>query len=243
LKMSPQFWPDPYFKKILSTALLGLCFSSSLFSQTTPLDTPTTTNYPGIIQSFEKLIQIDNDKFKLKSDALLKNGKVLEDAKSVTEINLDPDFLNSIILHSDPGYIKLASTSKCRFYDTILADLLKSSEGKIKNVLITYLDKNGTREASLVNKKDFLSRVVNQECPETQSMINKFQVKNLDQTLKETSFETPAGKDQCHSVYLGWLNNPKTPYLCQIHEYIKEAKNSLGDPKDLPQRQAVAKIL
>lgn len=241
--MSPLFWPNRYFKKYLGTALYGLCLSSSIFGQTSPLTPPSSTSYPGILQSFEKIIKVDADKFKNKSDALIKNGKVFSDSTAVTQLDLDPDFLNSIILHSEPGYIKLASTDKCRFYDTILTDLLKSTEGKINNVIVTYLNKSSVRETSIINKKDFLAKVVNIECPETQNLINKFQIKNLDQTLRETPFDVPTGKDQCRNIHLGWLNNPKTPYLCQIHEYMKETKNGVGNPKDLQQRQAIGKIL
>lgn len=223
------------------TILTGFCFSA--LAQTTPLATPTKTEYPGIIQTFEKLIQIDGDKFKKRSDDLIKNGRVFDNSTSVSGLDLEPDFLNSVILHSDPGYLRMASSNKCRFYESILTDLLRSTEGKIKNVLMTYVDKNSVRQSAIINKKDFLNKVVNLECPETQKMIALFQVKTLNEALQSTSFEIPTGKDQCRNIHLGWVNNPKTPFLCQIYEYTKEARAGLGDPKDLVQRRAVAKIL
>lgn len=235
-----RFSLNQYSKVILGTVFTGLCLSS--FAQTTPLTTPQKTDYPGIIETFEKLIQIDANKFKKRSDALIKAGQVFNDAKSITSLELEPDFLNSIILHSDPGYLKLASMNKCRFYETILTDLLKSSEGKIKNVLMTYVDKEVAKSA-IINRKDFLNKVVNQECPETQKNITAFQIKTLDQTLKSIDFDIPSGQTQCQNIHINWLNNPNTPFLCQIYEYIKEANEGLGDLKDLPQRRAVAKIL
>ena len=240
MKMSPRFWPSQYFKTLLGAVLSGLCLSS--FSQTAPLETPKKVEYPGIIQTFEKLIQVDNDKFQKRSDALIKNGRIFDTSKSVTGLELEPDFLNSIILHSDPGYLRLASADKCRFYETILTDLLRSSEGKIKNVLMTYMDKD-VRQSAIINKKDFLNKVVNSECPETQKMISLFQIKTLNEALSSTLFEIPSGRDQCRNIHLGWVNNPKTPFLCQIYEYTKEARLGGGDPKDLVQRRAVAKIL
>lgn len=223
--------------------LLGSCLSISVSAQTTPLATPQKTEYPGILQTFENLIQVDNTKFKNKITALTTANRGGVDLTGVTDLELDPDFLNSVILHSDSGYIKLASTSKCRFYDTILTDLLKDAEGKIKHVLVTYKGKEGKREEAVILKKDFLNRVVTVECPETQKLIDQFQVKNLDKTLNSTLFEIPSGPDQCRNIHVDWLNNPKTPYLCQIHEYIKEARAGQGDPKDLPQRQAMMRLL
>lgn len=239
--MLPPFWPNQFYKKILGTVLAsGLCLSS--FAQTTPLATPKKTDYPGILQTFEKLIQIDSDKFNKRKDILIRNGRIFNTASAVQQLDLEPDFLNSIILHSDPGYLRLASTDKCRFYEAILTDLLRSAEGKITNVLMTYVEKD-VRQSAIMNKKDFLNKVVNLECPETQKMIPLFQVKTLEGTLKEINFDIPTGIDQCRNLHLGWVNNPKTPFLCQIYEYVKEAKAGGGDPKDLPQRRAVARIL
>lgn len=245
--MWPRFWRNQFSKQYTGTVLLGLCLSFSTSAQTTPpqtpLATPSATEYPGVLQTFETLIEVDSTKFKTTRDTLLKQGKVLSDSKKVDRLELEPAFLNSIILHSDPGYLRMASMDKCRFYDAILADLLKDAEGKIKNVMVTYVTRSGQRESAILSKKDFLGNVVTQECPETAALINQFQVKTIDKTLASTIFEVPSGQDQCKVTHLAWLNNPRTPYLCQVFEYIKEAKAGSGDPKDLQQRQAVAKVL
>lgn len=220
---------------------MGLC--SSLFAQSTPLATPNQTEYPGMLQTFEKLIQIDSTKFTKRTNDLIKNGRIFSDSTSVTSLDLEPDFLNSVILHSNAGYIKLASQSKCRFYDTILTDLLRSAEGKISNVLVTYINKSNQRESSVMSRKDFLSKVVNLECPETPKLISEFQIQNIQAALSTISFELPSSQDQCQSIHLGWLNNPKTPYLCQIHEYLEDARKGLGDPADLTQRRTMARVL
>lgn len=240
MKTLPRFWRNQYSKILLGTVLTGLCSFS--FAQTAPLDTPKNTEYPGVIQTFEKLIQIDSDKYTKRVDALNRAGRVFSGSNTVTSLELEPDFLNSLILHSDPGYLRLASSDKCRFYETILTDLLRSSEGKIKNVLMTYVEKD-QRQSAVISKKDFLAKVVNLECPETQKTISQFQIKTLEETLRGINFDIPSGLDQCRNIHVNWVNNPKTPFLCQIYEYVKEASAGGGDPKDLAQRRAVAKIL
>lgn len=227
----------------LGTALLGLCLSFPSFAQTTPIPTPASVEYPGMIQTLEKLIQVDNTKFTKKNELLLKNSSAQTDYSTVTGLDLDPDYLNSVILHSDPGYVKLASTNKCRFYDTIINDLLKNAEGNLKTVFITYVNKNQQRDSAVILKKDFINKVVSLECPETPKLIEEFQIKNLDQTIRKTNFDAPTGKDQCHNSYLDWLNNSRTPYYCKLHEFMKEARENSGDPKDLVQRKAIAAIL
>ena len=220
---------------------MGLCFSS--FAQDLPLSAPTPVDYPGIIQTFEKLIQIDQGKFQNRSEYLLKNGKVFSDYGNIARIKIEDDFLNSVILHSDPGYIRLSAVDQCKFYETILTDLLKSAEGKIKTVLVNYTDKEGKSDSMLIPKKDFLSKVVLQECPNVQSMIDRYQIKNLDKTLKGINFEIPSGKESCENIHLSWLSNANTPYLCQIHEYMAEVRSGGGDAQDLAARKNVARIL
>ncbi|HXH29959.1 MAG TPA: hypothetical protein VNJ01_04035 [Bacteriovoracaceae bacterium] len=238
--MLPRSWPSQFFKSLLGTVLTGLCLS--VYSQDTPLATGAGTVYPGIIETFEKIIQIDSAKLQNARTLLTKNGKVFSAADTVTALDLDPVFLNSLILHSDPGYLKLASMDKCRFYEALLTDLLKSSEGKVKNVIVTYLA-SGKRETAVMSKKDFLDKVVSRECPQTQKMISLFQIKTLGAVLKDTNFELPTGAQQCSNIHLEWLNNPKTPFLCQIYEYGKDARSRVGDPKEQAQKSAVAKIL
>lgn len=240
--MWPLFSPNRLYN-YSGTALLGLCLSFTSLAQTTPIPTPASVEYPGMIQTLEKLIQVDNTKFSKKNEQLLKNSGTMTDFAGATSLELDPDYLNSIMLHSDPGYVKLASTSKCRFYDTIINDLLRNAEGNLKTVFVTYVNKNQQRDSATILKKDFLSKVVATECPETPKLIEEFQVKNLDKTIAKTNFDAPTGKDQCHNAYLDWLNNARTPYYCKLHEFMKEARENTGDPKDLVQRKAIAAIL
>lgn len=240
MKTLPRFSLNQCSKVIIGTVLSGLCHFS--FAQSTPLEVPQKVDYPGVIETFEKLIQIDNEKFKTRLNVLIQRGKVFSGAETVKELDLDPDFVNSIVLHSDPGYLRIATSSKCRFYESILTDLLKSAEGKITNIPVTYLEKE-TRAYAVINKKDFLNKVVSQECPETQKTIAAFQIKTLQNTLKAMNFDIPTGMDQCRNLHVNWINDSKTPFLCQLHEYVKEAKAGEGDPKDLQKRRAVAKII
>ena len=131
LKTLPRFWPNQFYKIILGIVLIGLCLPS--LSQTEPLSLPKNINYPGIIETFEKIIEIDRDKNQKKMNMIVQKGGFLPLSIPASDLDLDPDFLNSILLHSDSGYLRLASTNKCRFYEAILTDLLKNGEGKVSD--------------------------------------------------------------------------------------------------------------
>lgn len=229
-----QFLQNLYFKFFLSSLLFGVSLS---FAQTEII--PSNLTYPGIFETFEKLIQIDREKNPLKDLTLLSEIKDLSDGST---LSLDPDFLNSIILHSEPSYLRLASSSKCRFYEALITDLLKGAEGKIKSVRLSYKTESGFKTLN-ISKKEFLQKIVPLECPDIQKMISLFQVKNLQEAFSGLTFDLPGNIDQCRMTILNWLDHPKTPYLCQIQEYIKEAKSGQGDPQDLSNRKAIAKIL
>lgn len=239
--MLPPFSLNQY-SKYFGTAL-GLCLSFSLFAQTQPtVVVPKNTSYPGIIESFEKLIQVDNTRFAKKSELLTKSRLTVLDPAPDSIVDLDVDFINSLILHSDPGYLKLASSTKCHFYDSLINDLLRTTEGRVSNMIVNYTDKKGAKTQALVNKKEFINKIVSQECPETPKLIDQFQLKNIDSIIRTANFETPTA-ETCHAIHIEWINNPKTPYFCKIHEFMKEARFNQGDPKDLAQRKAVAQAL
>ncbi|MFA5584019.1 MAG: hypothetical protein WDA09_07365, partial [Bacteriovoracaceae bacterium] len=238
--MLPRFSLSQYSKSILGMALWGSCLFS--FAQTPPLQTPEKTDYPGMIETFEKIIGVDQTKLSRKIETLLKEQKPFNE-KVAQNIRMDTDFLNSVILHSNPGYIKLASGDKCRFYSTLITDLLRTAEGKVKNILISYTDAEDKLYSAVLNKRDFLNKVVLNECPTIAKHLSDFEIKNLDKTIEKILFEVPSSKDHCANIHLGWQVNPQTPFLCQIRDYIEEAKRGEGDPKDLTQRRQLSRVL
>src|SRR5665647_344917 len=203
--MSPRFWPNQFYKILLGTVLNGLCLFS--YAQTGPLEIPPSLEYPGIIQTFEKLIQVDAIKINNKTKNLTKNAKRLPKNANVENLELDPDFLNSIILHSDAGYVRLASTSKCSFYSTIITNLLSSNGGMIKDIIVSYLNDQGTREEAMINRDELYDLLIVRDCPLIRSIIGKFQIKNLEETLKSIDFSIPASADHCKAVHTEWLSN------------------------------------
>ncbi|MBY0516732.1 MAG: hypothetical protein K2P81_07485 [Bacteriovoracaceae bacterium] len=217
-------------------------------SVSTPLQAPSSINYPGVYESFEKLIKFDEERYDAKAKEL-KVTRTLKDLTDVNTVDIDPDFMNSIILNSSSGYLKIAEKNRCAFYDAMLADLLRTKEGKIEKVFIQYQDKNAQNISSVMSKQDFLDKVVFLACPKTKETVAKFQIKAMDATIKETEFDLPSNREQCDFIYNSWLENPKTPYWCQVYDLLKDTVKpppSTQDfrlKKELDTKYAIGKIL
>lgn len=246
-------WPHCSLNQF-SKYLLGMVlFAPSLVtaqSIPTPLQSPATTAYPGVYESFEKIIEFDEQRFNAKANELAKAPRSLADIKDVQMVDLDPDFMNSLILNSPSGYLKLASKDRCTFFSTLIADLLRTKEGKVERVFVQYQNKKGQNISAVIPKQDFLNKAVLQACPQASELIAKFQIKVMDNTIAETNFEIPSNIEQCDVTYLNWLNDSKTPYWCQIHELLADTEQlksiSPSDfrlKKEEDTRQAIAKIL
>lgn len=213
-------------------------------SQTTPLATPAIIEHPGTYTSFEKLLKFDQERFEAKETSLEGRNVTGADLQGVQQIDLDPDFLNSIMLNTPSEYLSLAARNKCGLYDTLVADLLRLPKGKVDRIFIQYQNKEGARISATMSKNDFLETVVYPACPETKALIPKFQIRTLDSTIKAASFPVPTTRQQCEATRVSWLENPQTPYWCQVHEVIEEADNSSGPVTEaVRNKQAVARIL
>jgi len=239
---------NPFFKIILGMTLL---VSSPAFSQlATPLTTPAQAGFPGVYESLEKLITFDQTRFAAKQKALARAEQTIGELKDVETIDIDPDFLNSLTLNTPSGYLKLASKDRCAFYNVLIADLFKHSKGKVQEVFIQYQTPGGQNVTAVASKQDFLNKVVLKACPDANSLIAKFQLRVMDQTIKETNFEIPRSRSQCRQAYSLWLDDPKAPYWCQIHEVMTDPDVVSGirmsDPvqqRALEGKQSVAKAL
>jgi hypothetical protein len=230
---------------------MTLLVSSPVYSQlATPLSAPTQASFPGAYESLEKLISFDQIRFEAKQKTLSRSKQTLDELKTVETIDIDPDLLNSLTLNTPTGYLKLAAKNRCAFYHVLIADLFKHSKGKLQEVFIQYQSSGGQNISALVSKQDFLNKVVLKACPEANDMIAKFQLKVIDQTIKETNFEIPSNSPQCQQAYNAWINDSKSPYWCQIHELITDPDLTSGvrmsDPvqqRALESRRSVANVL
>ncbi len=240
MKTCLRSWPNPFSRILLGGWLLAAPLA--LPAQTAPLQSPAAIGYPGVYQSFEKMLEFDEVRYAEKAKQLQGATRSLAELADVEKVDIDPDFMNSLILNSSPGYLRLAGQNRCAFYDVLLADLLRTKDGKVREVWVQYRDKQGTNVSAVATKQDFLDKVVFKACPRTQEAVRMFQVRSLDATIKATNFSTPMGRQQCEAVFAAWSADSKTPYWCQVHEVMKEGERlaTAGAPAGSDPRAAQA---
>jgi hypothetical protein len=236
----PQFWRNRFYKFFIGIVLIGLCRIS--LAQIEPLSVPEKVNYPGIIETFEKLIEIDTEKNQQKIKILTEKFITFPELSEIKNLEIDPDFLNSIILHSNPGYLRISMTDKCRFYEGIITDLLKNTNGNIQNIIYNY-SLSGTRQSAIINRGDLLKKIIPIECPEIQKKIAAFQIKTLSETISGLDWNNPKGIEECRTTHSKWITHSMTPFLCQIHEYLKYKNFSFKIQKNSSQTKSLVTVL
>lgn len=197
---------------IILASVLFTLFTPHLFAQ----------DVPGLYESFESLIDIEEDQYNKRLEKLKNSISNLTDLKDANQVELDPQFLNHILFYSPSRYASLASKDRCSLYDLILSGHIQGKEGPISRFLISYTSKGDKTKTVLVSRNTFLDRIAYIQCPQSKTFAQYFQIKNLPKTLKTVFLEPPTSYDQCYAVHQAFINDYKTPYLCQIYEHIEQ---------------------
>lgn len=248
MKTWPHYSLNQLSKTFLKLSLRGIVFGTIVlvtipsfsFAQQTPLKVPDNTALPGSFSTLSKLIEFDKVRMKVKRDLLVGRKIKSQDIPASAKVDLDPDFLNSLLLNSRSSYLRLAGQGKCNFYYSIMNRLLEDDRGVVADEFpVQFKNDAGTDVSGLMARDLFTERVIFKECPESRKLVALFQVKTLDKAIQETKFEAPTTQVQCQMIYDRWLEDPKTPFWCQIRNII--AGPASQDPKD--KNTALAKIL
>lgn len=223
LKTLPQFLIAQSNKILAASSFLLAAFSFSLFAQDLELANTKTSStvLPGLYSSFEEFIKINDEKFQNKIKIQGNRFSDLNDLTNPELLELDPDFLNSIIFQTPSRYLSLGTKDKCNFYDLFLAGLLKSPEDDFNTFLVKYQNKSGEVVTRLVKKDVFIKKVISVVCPSSLRFQAYFNPANVQKTLKTVNFKTPDSISECLKIHQNLISDYKTPYLCQIQNKIE----------------------
>ena len=177
---------------------------------------------PGIIESFERLLELHKDQYQKNKLSIQSNLKVVSDLSAFTDVKLDPQYMKSILLHSDERFLKLAKKDECRFLSVLETNLFKTVDGNIDNILIVYKNKDGTSAAASMLKDDFFDQIYKKKCLNNREYSVIFNDTNIQKTVEGIKFAVPRSKPECNTIHKEWLDNPFTPYLCRIQQVFKK---------------------
>src|SRR5690606_15114500 len=109
LKTWHQFSPNQY-SKLIGAITIGLL---PLFIGAQPLSPPLSPTpevaYPGLVETFEKILSIDKQKNDLKDKAKSLMDLNKNQFDTIQDFEIDPVEMNSILLFSHPSYIKFST--------------------------------------------------------------------------------------------------------------------------------------
>ena len=216
LKTSPPFLQNQFYKIIgFFVLILGLGISAKTYPQ----------DNPGIIESLERLLDVHHKQYEQNKSTIQSNFKILSDLTDLKDSKLDPQFIRSIIFHSDDKFLRLAQKDECKFLSSIENNLLRTADGEIQNILVTLKNKENKIDRAAIPKNDFFNLIYKSKCLNNREFATLFNDTNFQKTIEGIKFSIPKNSLECVSIHREWLENSFTPYLCRIQQIIKKSKN------------------
>lgn len=175
--------------------------------------------FPGVIESLEELIEIDRTRFNKKQTLIASNPKLASELVKVENFQLDSDFVQSVLFHSDKRFTKLMSENPCGFPALLDTELLRNASGKLTDVIVNYA-KNDKTELAIMPKKDFLEYFYKKECKENERYKGLFSSEKIKNTFSGIPIIHPKIENECQSILEAWQKDPQMPYLCDVIENV-----------------------
>ncbi|MFN8370835.1 MAG: hypothetical protein U0T83_09465 [Bacteriovoracaceae bacterium] len=218
-------------KNYLLIFLNLITFCDSLFSEA----------IPGVLQSLEKVQEVSETKIKTLSQKTLSNPKVLDGITNKKSVQLDSQFLTSLLMFSQQKYLKLAKNDECFFYLLMENGLLKNSNGPVQNVIIRHTSSKNKIESAIIPTSDFLDIIYSYKCIQNKEIDSLYTKKEFLNTIKNLDYKIPQKATDCEPIVESWKKNPNLIFLCKMHETFIEARNLQNKTKPVP-RDSEAKL-
>ena len=194
-------------------ATVGITMPTLLFSQ-------TVKSYPGLFQTVEKLIQIDDRDSHGLQRKVQTNTIILDQLEELKAVTLDPLFLKSLLFHSHSSYLDLSYQKDCFFYSFLENKLLTYPYLTTHHIPIRYNGPSGKRLSALVPFKDFFTFIYGQKCKKNNDVHLIFKKEHLKKTLTTIKFPIPDNQTSCFTIFQDWQNHEYLGPLCRIAQTL-----------------------
>lgn len=201
---------------------------------------------PGLIESYEKLLSIDDIQSN-KANSLVAATKKA-DFDSSADLRLNSYFLRSIILNSDSRYLQLAERGECAFLSLMENGLLKWTAVPATSVLVDSKNKKGELTTSTLPLTNFLQLVYRTKCVTNREQSELFSDKNLTNSVSALTLVVPKTEAECRNVFDQWRASSSLPYLCRFHEILQNGQKAqkallVLDEKEIGKRHLLQESL
>jgi hypothetical protein len=175
----------------------------------------------GLFYKFEQTNQAIEKKSQKKLNSLINRDFSYSDIKDIKNVSLDYDFLNTLNFYTPSRYILLSVMDKCSIYDLLTTDLAKASKGTVEYVIFNYENKQSEIKTHILKKNIFLSEIAYKQCPKIKKFKEQFNLSNIKNLLASIKFQIPKSYPQCFQYFKTFSNDPKSMYICDIVEKIR----------------------
>lgn len=205
-------------------------------------------SYPGIFQTIDKIIEIDEKRYQNLQSQISKNPLILTQIEKLKNVKLDPSFYQSIILNSPTKYLDFVTKNKCSFYLFLENELLSRPNFNHQSLPIQYINSQNNKVSGVVPAQNYFEYVYKTKCASNKDINKIFGSNNLANTLNSLSFEVPINRPDCNRIFNQWRENDYIAPLCKISEDInlgkkrKRQKPSINQGSNLSLRRVNQEI-
>ncbi len=186
---------------------------------------------PGILQSFEQLINLNKNQYVISKQKKDFEVKSLQDQGTIADIVIDPFFMKTMLFRSEKKYLKLLKETDCSLAALLSNNLLHAFERPLQNLLVQIKNENGKNKTLMVNKDEFLAELYKRKCSTNKELDILYSSKNIKKTIEGIELKVPKTKNSCKEIFNKWINDINTPYLCRVPETIEDAKRATEELK------------
>lgn len=239
MKTLLQYLPNQFFQ----TTKVALIVLGILIPQASFAVSKLKEQQSGLIETIEKSLLENKSSFANFLKESDKNTRVIYEPTSIKKIRIHPRFMKSILLNSNQKYLNIIHNNEniCSFYSLLENNLLRTSAGRIKNIVFYYKDKKDNEHLIKSNLDSFIDVIHLTKCSKNRDNSKLFSNENIAKTVKDLTFQVPVGVDECSLIHDFWLRSANTPYLCKIAEKENTAEVASKKLKMLAASQSYKK--
>lgn len=198
-----------------------LSLSLALLANANPL-------LPGLFQSLEKIISLDNEESKnWKIPANTSENQLLEKTRNNTQFYIAPEFLQTILFNASAQQLAIIGSNPCAIADYAWLDQLKHGKGKITSVPLLYSSGKASYSTLWIDRQSLAKYLMSTQCKKSEDMAYLFSSKNINNTLTQFAISFPKDELTCKKQLENILKDEKTPYYCYLYDAALKGEISL----------------
>ena len=215
MTMLHQFWRNRYcdLLAVALTFIVSPVWTSRADDEKKPI---------GLIESFESLLGNHKKQYQNSVADHQKNTTTLAEIKNLQSVQINKNFVKSLLIRTENKYLKFASDDECKILSLIGTGLAKTADGEIYYIPVSIQFDGGKKKDVLVTKQDYLNHIYSKRCLNNREMLSLFTSKNISKTMKSLKLPVPKNEKECSKIHDEWTKNPFLPYICAISESIRK---------------------